>query len=97
MIIRIVKMTFDSDKVGQFLNTFHENKGRIRNFPGVGKLELLREESGGNVFFTYSTWTDKDALENYRRSELFKSVWKETRQLFSEKAEAWSVAQIVSL
>ena len=33
----------------------------------------------------------------YRKSSFFKEVWTNTRKMFTEKAEAWSVDKIVSL
>ncbi len=97
MIIRIVKMTFQPEKTQEFLEIFDLNKEKIRSFEGVEKLELYRDKNESNIFFTYSVWGDIHELENYRRSELFKGVWTKTRELFKEKAEAWSVDKLVSL
>ena len=97
MIIRIVKMTFQPEKVDDFQSVFNRSKERIRSFEGVEKLELYRDKNQGNIFFTYSVWKDLHHLELYRRSELFKNVWTETRKIFLEKAEAWSVDKLISL
>ncbi len=96
-MIRIVKMTFQPDKVNEFLNNFNANKELIRNFNGVEHLELLRDKNNPNIFFTYSIWHSEQQLENYRNSDLFKSVWAKTKPLFSDKAEAWSVDSIEKL
>lgn len=90
MITRIVKMTFRPETVAEFITLFTEQKTKIKGFPGCHHLELLQENSTGHVFFTYSTWENEKALEAYRHSELFKTVWKATKQLFAEKAAAWS-------
>ena len=90
-------MTFQSEKVSDFQKLFNDNKELIRGFEGVEKLELYRDKNETNIFFTYSVWGNLHQLEHYRRSELFKSVWTETRIMFSEKAEAWSVDKLVSL
>ena len=97
MIVRIVKMTFQPEKLEDFHRIFGENKERIRNFDGVEKLELFKDNSRNNILFTYSVWTDLHHLEMYRRSELFKNVWTETRKMFLEKAEAWSLDKLISL
>ncbi len=97
MIIRIVKMTFKSGTEDQFLSLFDQNKEKIRGFEGVTKLELYRDKNAPTVFFTYSIWDNLHHLEMYRRSELFRTVWIETRKLFEQKAEAWSVDQLVAL
>ena len=91
MIKRIVKLTFQSDQVNTFLQNFDKNKHNIRAFPGCLYLELLRDIDQHHVFFTYSFWDDPTSLEAYRQSELFGQVWKQTKVLFAERAEAWSV------
>ena len=93
MIIRIVKMTFIPEKVNDFLEIFNASKHLIRNFEGCSHLELLNDINSPNIFFTYSYWQSENALNNYRNSELFGSVWKKTKILFAAKTEAWSVEQ----
>lgn len=97
MFVRIVKMGFHEDKVEAFLNNFEQIKQDIRNFPGNRFLELYRDKNNPNIFFTYSYWEDEADLENYRNSELFIEVWAFTKQLFSQKPEAWSVDKLVTL
>lgn len=96
-MIRIVKMTFEPNKVNEFINNFNANKVHIRNFDGISHLELLRDKNQPNVFFTYSVWESEQHLENYRTSDLFKKVWAKTKPLFIEKAEAWSIDTIEKL
>lgn len=96
-MIRIVKMTFQEDKIPEFLSNFDKVKQHIRDFDGVERLELLNDKNNPNIYFTYSFWKSEQHLENYRHSDLFKSVWAKTKPLFASKAEAWSVDQIVKL
>ncbi|NAS30203.1 antibiotic biosynthesis monooxygenase [Flavobacteriaceae bacterium R38] len=97
MLVRIVKLTFDSSKVDDFLINFDKNKNQIRNFNGCRFLELYRDKENPSVFFTYSYWDSEDDLENYRNSSLFKNIWKVTKTWFAAKPEAWSVDKIASL
>ncbi|MCB0460592.1 MAG: antibiotic biosynthesis monooxygenase [Flavobacteriaceae bacterium] len=97
MFIRIVKMTFKEDKVAEFLANFNENKHNIRAVNGCNLLELYRDKQNVSTFFTYSYWDTEKDLENYRNSELFKSVWGKTKVLFDGKPEAWSVDKVESL
>lgn len=97
MIIRIVKMTFQEDRVMDFKTNFEAHKQKIRAFEGCQHLELLQQEDKPNVFFTYSLWRHGDDLENYRHSQLFKEVWSYTKSLFSAKPEAWSLTQLEKL
>ena len=91
MIIRIVKMTFDPDKVNDFLKIFEASKQHIMNMEGCSQLDLLVDIDSPNIFFTYSHWQSVNDLNNYRCSKLFETVWSNTKRLFSAKAEAWSV------
>ena len=97
MIVRIVKMGFHENNVEDFLNNYNANKLKIRNFKGCEFLELYRDKSNPNVFFTYSYWESEADLERYRQSDLFKNVWAKTKPLFNVKPEAWSVDKIESL
>ena len=91
MITRIVRMEFQSDKVEEFLAIFNESKHLIRHFPGVHHLELHRDAKIPHVFYTYSIWEGEDALETYRHSELFQSVWAKTKACFGGKPLAYSL------
>ena len=50
-------------------------------------LELYQDKEDKSVFFTYSKWNATADLENYRQSELFKSVWSFTKPKFKNKAQ----------
>ena len=91
MIIRIVKLIIDREKVEDFQVFFKKNKPNINNFIGCNHVELLKETKNGNVFFTYSIWENEEMLENYRNSMFFKDVWNKTKSYFSGKPEAWSL------
>ena len=91
MLVRIVKMTFEPSKIEAFQELFKRNRDKIRGFEGNEFLELYQDKNNKNIFFTYSFWKEEEALENYRVSSLFKEVWSETKQMFADKPEAWSV------
>jgi quinol monooxygenase YgiN len=93
MITRIVKMTFQPEKVDEFLSLFYEKKMHIEQFDGCRNVVLLNDIQNKNVFFTYSHWENEDSLNNYRNSELFNDVWKKTKILFAAKPEAWSLEE----
>lgn len=97
MLVRIVKMSFNSDKIDEFLSNFEANKTKIRHFEGCKFLELYRDKDNTNIFFTYSYWVSENDLNTYRNSDLFKGVWAKTKPLFNAKPEAWSVDKLVSL
>jgi quinol monooxygenase YgiN len=97
MFVRIVKMSFSEEHIDDFLNNFEENKNKIRTFKGCNLLELYRDKNNSNVFFTYSYWESENDLEQYRQSDLFKSVWTKTKALFNSKPQAWSLDKLESL
>jgi len=97
MFVRIVKMSFDENKIEEFLENFHQNKDEIRNFEGCTFLELYRDKKNKNIFFSYSYWNSEEELDNYRNSDFFKSVWSKTKVLFNDIPQAWSVDKLISL
>jgi quinol monooxygenase YgiN len=97
MIVRLVKMTFHPENTAAFEAIFEDSKDKIRGFEGCLHVELLRHIENPCIYFTYSHWESPEALEAYRHSELFAGVWKATKALFSEKAEAHSLMKNDSL
>jgi heme-degrading monooxygenase HmoA len=93
-LIRVVRMTFRPEEAQAFLENFEAHKSLIRNFPGCQHLELWQDQNQKNIFVTYSHWESEMALNQYRDSELFKSVWSFTKTLFSEKPQAWSTKKL---
>jgi quinol monooxygenase YgiN len=97
MIIRIVRMTFDPEKIDAFLEIFSETKGAIRNVEGCRHLELLRDIHHPNILTTLSHWDSHDDLDNYRTSDLFKNVWGRVKPLFSRPTEAFSLEKFIEV
>jgi quinol monooxygenase YgiN len=93
MLIRIVKLHFQDDRIEDFLEFFETVKNRINSFPGCLGMKLLRDINKPSVVMTYSHWEDQQALENYRLSETFGEIWPSIKPWFAEKPEAWSVTE----
>ncbi len=89
-------MEFEEDKIEDFKALFALAAPKIKASEGCHFVELYQDKTKPNIFFTYSQWNDADALENYRHSDFFKTTWKNTKQLFSNKPEAWSVDKVNS-
>ena len=94
MITRIVRMSFDPEKVDEFKSIFMVAKPQIRKFNGCHGVKLLNQADAGNVFFTLSIWESEDHLNDYRSSELFNSTWSKTKILFNEKPQAWTLDEL---
>ena len=93
-LIRIVRLTFQEDKVDVFLDIFESSKEKITRMPGCNSVELLQDFNAPNIFSTYSIWDSEEALNNYRKSELFGGVWKATKILFADKPVAFSLKKM---
>ncbi|HLT81844.1 MAG TPA: antibiotic biosynthesis monooxygenase [Cyclobacteriaceae bacterium] len=91
MIIRIVKMHFHPDAVDDFLDIYGRTEAAILHMEGCTYLELMRVTDDPNVFVTISHWDSTTALNNYRKSELFKNVWRRVKPHFSQRPEAYSL------
>jgi len=85
--VRIVRLSFRSACVEQFVELFEENKLRIAGHAGCRFVYLLR---CGDTFFTLSGWDRPEDLETYRTSEMFRSAWEQTRSWLAEPAQVWS-------
>ena len=94
MLVRIVHMKFKAEEIDDFLENFDSVKSKIRSFKGCQKLELYRDQVDPTRFFTYSYWDSEEDLNTYRESPMFETVWKKTKSMFSERAQAWSLDKI---
>jgi heme oxygenase (mycobilin-producing) len=97
MIKRLVKLTFQADKTDEFIHIFETSKDKIRAMPGCQHVELLRDVTTPNVFFTLSLWDTEESLENYRQSEFFQATWAKTKALFSDKPAAWTTQMVATI
>jgi len=94
MIRRIVKMKFKEDNIQDFIEIFEKSKPAILNMKGCLCVELWKDNHNETIMFTISKWESIADLNNYRDTDFFKSTWKLTKSLFSEKAQAWSLDEI---
>lgn len=94
MVRRIVRMTFETSRIPEFLALFAASENRIRQQPGCQHLELWQDADQPHVYCTYSHWATPAALEAYRKSELFGQVWPATKRLFAAPPLAFSVQQV---
>lgn len=94
MIIRIVRMEFQPDRVPEFEAIFAASKHAIRRFSGCLRLEMNVDADLPHVRYTYSWWESQQALDNYRDSELFQTTWAATKALFGGKPMAFSLNRL---
>ncbi|MFO8231264.1 MAG: antibiotic biosynthesis monooxygenase [Longimonas sp.] len=90
MLIRIVRLTLAPSRVAEFHAHFQEVAPRIRQVEGCRHLELWTDATYPNVVITHSHWTNDDALQAYRHSEVFRTAWSAVKPLFAARPEAFS-------
>lgn len=91
MITRVVRMSFHAEMVPAFLETFRKAEDQIRHFEGCVSLQLMRDEDNPTMYSTVSVWKNAAALEKYRQSDLFKTVWEAAKKGFANKPVAFSL------
>ncbi|HEX8038383.1 MAG TPA: antibiotic biosynthesis monooxygenase family protein [Chryseosolibacter sp.] len=94
MIIRIVRMHFTQAGAEEFPGIFNAHKKAIRDFEGCTHLELLKDLHDERAYTTLSHWKDEESLEQYRKSELFSSVWGRVKTQFSQRTQAFSLVKV---
>jgi quinol monooxygenase YgiN len=93
MIVRIVRMTFDAKDIATFKSHFATSYPLIRNFEGCENLQLFEDKDQPNVMITYSYWRGQEHLDNYRKSDVFKSTWAKVKPLFIAAPQAFSMVE----
>ncbi|MEI7979347.1 MAG: antibiotic biosynthesis monooxygenase family protein [Bacteroidota bacterium] len=94
MITRIVRLTFDETKLADFMQVFENSKLQIAAFEGCLGLQLMQDAAEKNVMYTLSYWESEAHLNKYRFSTLFKTTWAQTKILFANKPQAFSLELI---
>lgn len=92
MLLRLVKLTLEDDKVSQFQEIFEQRRTLIGQAAGCVSVELFQDIHHPNIVFTHSHWDSETSLNLYRNSELFIETWKLVKPLFKAPAQAWSLA-----
>lgn len=92
MITRIVKLTFEADKINDFIAFFDTINTKVSTYPGCHGMRLHQVVNEPNVVFTYSFWESENHLNDYRYSSTFEHVWSTIKPWFGGKPEAWTCA-----
>ena len=91
MIVRFVKLEIQTQYIADFKKLTSEEKEDIMAFEGCSFLEILQDVNNKELFFSHSHWQSEAALNKYRDSAFFKGNWKQVKQWFAAKPEAWSL------
>ena len=93
MLLRIVRMEFQKEKVAEFQELFKNIKDKISDFEGCETLHLYKDQHQFNVFYTHSHWLSVEHLNKYRASAFFRMTWAEVKVLFAYKPRAYSLVE----
>lgn len=95
MIVRIVELDIDPEKMALANELLREVAPKVRSMPGCSHLEILRGVHNKSRITTYSHWDAESDLNAYRDSETFITFWKSIKPLFQAKARAWSSERLI--
>jgi quinol monooxygenase YgiN len=90
-------MQFHSNSVNEFKETFSLAEEKIRNFAGCYALKIMQDENNPLIYSTISIWENEEALEVYRKSNLFKTTWEAAKKGFSGKPIAFTLTGDIRL
>lgn len=93
MIIRFVKLEILSQHINDFKTLTANEKADILAFEGCSFLQILQDQNNPSIFFTVSHWKSESALNAYRESDFFRGNWKQVKEWFANKPEAWSLGE----
>lgn len=94
MITRIVQLSFKENHLNEFLDHFEQVKQHVNTYPGCLGMRLHQSIDNPCLILTYSLWQDQASLENYRKSELFGTIWPVIKRWFDAPPQAWSTTSV---
>lgn len=93
-LIRVVKLTLDPGCIDAFKQVFSNHRQQIANMEGCLDLQALQDKKEPHIIFTISRWKNEHALDNYRYSDFFKTLWATVKPMFTAKAMAHSLTPV---
>jgi quinol monooxygenase YgiN len=93
-LTRVVKLTLDPACIDAFREVFIQHRKGIANMQGCISLQAFQDHKEPHIFFTISQWENEHALDNYRYSDFFKTLWSTVKPMFTAKAMAHSLSPI---
>jgi quinol monooxygenase YgiN len=94
MITRIVRLTLKEEKVLDFENFVMPKMELINSFEGCINVRIFKDHELPNVFYTISEWESEENLNNYRKSELFGSIWPIVKPWFNDKTKTYTLNEL---
>lgn len=93
-LTRVVKLTLSPEHIEEFKEVWTGHRDAIADMQGCLSLQAFQDLGEHNIFFTISQWESEHALDNYRYSIFFKTLWSKVKPMFMAKAMAHSLQSI---
>lgn len=90
MIVRLVALKIQLDKVEEFKQFFGTIYDGIRAAQGCLSLRVVADLEGLGEFFTVSEWESAAALEAYKNTAFFRETWPRVKTFLRDKPWAQS-------
>lgn len=90
-LLRIVRMEFTPEDALDFDAYFATVRPEILEMEGCFQVVSLAGIDRPGLRTTLSIWESPEALDRYRRSDLFARVWPKTKEKFVSSPVAWSL------
>jgi len=94
-LTRVVKLSFYPQHIETFRSILGNHIKDISNMEGCVRVHGFQDAREPHIFFTISEWENEQALDNYRYSLFFKTLWAQVKPLFAEKAMAHSLLAVI--
>jgi hypothetical protein len=94
MILRVVKMVVDQNKIDIFNNFMSNLSTEKEGMDGCVHHDFFSNKQFRNVFYSYTIWESEKYLNKYRKSMLFKEVTTTLRSLCLSEPAAWTVENV---
>jgi quinol monooxygenase YgiN len=93
-LTRVVQLTLQPQHIDDFKAVFVAHQQGIAGMQGCISLQAYQDVQTPSIFFTISQWESTQALDNYRYSTFFKTLWSTVKPMFAAKAIAHSMLPI---
>lgn len=90
-LVRIVYLYFEEEYSTTFNQVFLKYKPILLQQVGCQNVQLYQVEGQSQDFVTISQWRNKDDLERYRQSDVFRKMWSNLKPHFYQKPNAHSL------
>jgi len=94
MITRIIKFKIEPVNADDFKQFIASIKDDFSTIKGCKNMEILNDKEDKDVYFMYTIWDTEFKLNQYRKSEINKTLWSKLQEWSKKEPQAWTVENI---